>query len=199
MQSKSHFQLAWPKLYSASHKKKVFYCIMINIQIRLCICSVSHNNFLYLVESKLSLAQILIRLCWWVIVTPSESIKEFAYAIKHHFSIMQPLHSSRKHIFLLLFFLLLFFFVCLFVFFLLFFFFVFFFLFQPRSIDIFLFLHENIICGYSLEVPQWSASDEYPHIILYRRNKTSIYLDTPLNKIFRAVMHAFLHEEYLIT
>ena len=28
------------------------------------------------------------------------------------------------------------------------------FLFQPQSTDIFLFLHENICCGYSLEVPQ---------------------------------------------
>ena len=28
--------------------------------------------------------------------------------------------------------------------------------------DIFLFLQENICCGYSLEVPQQGASNEYP-------------------------------------
>ena len=26
----------------------------------------------------------------------------------------------------------------------------------------FLFLHKNICCGYSLEVPGWGASNEYP-------------------------------------
>ena len=29
-------------------------------------------------------------------------------------------------------------------------------------IILFLFLHKNISCGYSLEVPQWGTSNEYP-------------------------------------
>ena len=35
--------------------------------------------------------------------------------------------------------------------------------------NFFLFLHENICCGYSLEVPHWGASNEYPqHMFLWR-------------------------------
>ena len=33
----------------------------------------------------------------------------------------------------------------------------------------FLFFHKNICCGYSLEVPQWGTSNEYPqHMFLWR-------------------------------
>ena len=39
------------------------------------------------------------------------------------------------------------------------------FFFQPKSIDISIFLHENICCGYSLEAPQWGASNEYPQYV----------------------------------
>ena len=35
-------------------------------------------------------------------------------------------------------------------------------LFQLKSINSFLFLHENICCGYSLEAPCRGASNEYP-------------------------------------
>ena len=36
----------------------------------------------------------------------------------------------------------------------------------------FLFLYENICCGYSLEVPQWGTSNEYPqHMFSYRNKK----------------------------
>ena len=35
----------------------------------------------------------------------------------------------------------------------------------------FLFLHENTYCGYSLEAPQWGASNEYPQHVFSWRNK----------------------------
>ena len=37
-----------------------------------------------------------------------------------------------------------------------------------------LFLHENICCGYSLEVPWQGASDEYPQHMFSWRNKKNI-------------------------
>ena len=60
----------------------------------------------------------------------------------------------------------------------------------------FLFLHENICCGYSLEVPQQGISNEYPQCMFFFMekleklsqnyhqilllNKSSVYLDTSL-------------------
>ena len=42
----------------------------------------------------------------------------------------------------------------------------------------FLFLHENICCGYSLEVPLWGTSNEYlQHMFLWRNKKNIV--DTP--------------------
>ena len=39
--------------------------------------------------------------------------------------------------------------------------------------NFFLFLFENICCGYSFEVPQRGTSNEYPqHTILWRNKKT---------------------------
>ena len=38
----------------------------------------------------------------------------------------------------------------------------------------FLFLHKNICCGCSLEVPQWGASNEYPQHMFSWRNKKDI-------------------------
>ena len=38
----------------------------------------------------------------------------------------------------------------------------------------FLFLDENICCGYSLEAPQRGASNEYPQYMLSLRNKKDI-------------------------
>ena len=44
----------------------------------------------------------------------------------------------------------------------------------------FLFLHENICCGYSLEAPRRGASNEYPqHIFSLRNKKDKYYVDTP--------------------
>ena len=44
----------------------------------------------------------------------------------------------------------------------------------------FLFLHENICCGYSLEPPRGGAANEYPQHMFPWKNKKKYYLDTPL-------------------
>ena len=44
----------------------------------------------------------------------------------------------------------------------------------------FLFLNENICCGYSLEVPWWGASNEYPQHMFSSRNKKNIMWIPPL-------------------
>ena len=45
--------------------------------------------------------------------------------------------------------------------------------FQPN----FLFLHENICCGYSLEVPQWGTSNEYPqHMFSWGKKAKQLYV-----------------------
>ena len=42
----------------------------------------------------------------------------------------------------------------------------------PCTVVFFLFFHENIHCGYSLEAPHLGASDEYPqHMFLWRNKK----------------------------
>ena len=50
----------------------------------------------------------------------------------------------------------------------------------------FLFLHKNISCGYSLEVPHWGTSKEYPQHMFLWWNKKNIYLlvATPLIKSY---------------
>ena len=40
--------------------------------------------------------------------------------------------------------------------------------------NFFLFLDKNICCGYSLEVPRWGASNEYPQHMFSLRNKEDI-------------------------
>ena len=44
----------------------------------------------------------------------------------------------------------------------------------------FLFLHENICCGYSLEAPRRGASNEYPQHMFSWRNKKNIMWIPPL-------------------
>ena len=44
---------------------------------------------------------------------------------------------------------------------------------------IFLFLHKNICCGYSLEAPCWNTSNEYPQHMFLCKNK-NFYMGTPL-------------------
>ena len=39
------------------------------------------------------------------------------------------------------------------------------------QVKIFLFLHENICCGYSLEAPVWGTSKDYPQYTFSLRNK----------------------------
>ena len=59
----------------------------------------------------------------------------------------------------------------------------------------FLFLHENICCGYSLEAPRWGASNEYPQHMFSWRNKKNIMWLPPLicrygdNERFCAMKH----------
>ena len=51
--------------------------------------------------------------------------------------------------------------------------------FQPKSTDIFSSLHENICCGYSLEVPQRGTSNEYPQHMFSWINKKKIFCGYP--------------------
>ena len=43
--------------------------------------------------------------------------------------------------------------------------------FQIKNSDIFLISAQNLDCGYSLELPQWGSSNEYPQSMLLCRNK----------------------------
>ena len=68
-------------------------------------------------------------------------------------------------------------------------------------IDIFfLFFHENICCGYSLEASHWGASNEYPQHILLGRNKKNINTswlqkDLPgaINMFYLVLLYIFTH------
>ena len=68
--------------------------------------------------------------------------------------------------------------------------------FQPNSTDMFfyLFLHERIWYGYSLEVPHWGASKKCPqHKLLWRNKKkyvdTTAYLELGMEKILLALLY----------
>ena len=53
----------------------------------------------------------------------------------------------------------------------------FFFYIVGYQVTLFLFLQENICCGYSLEAPRWGASNEYQqHIFSWRNKKKYQYL-----------------------
>ena len=43
--------------------------------------------------------------------------------------------------------------------------------FQIKNSDIFHMSAQNIECGYSLELPQWGSSNEYPQSMFLSRNK----------------------------
>ena len=47
--------------------------------------------------------------------------------------------------------------------------------FNPKVLIFFLFLHENICCGYSLDAPCRGTSNEYPQHMFSWRNKKNIY------------------------
>ena len=57
------------------------------------------------------------------------------------------------------------------------------FFFFNQTLIFFTFLHENIPCGYSLEVPHWGASNEYPQDMFSWQNKRSIFLIAPLSGV----------------
>ena len=54
-------------------------------------------------------------------------------------------------------------------------------LFIRKMLISFLFLHENICCGYSLEAPRWGTSNEYPQHMFLERNKKNIMWIPPLS------------------
>ena len=56
--------------------------------------------------------------------------------------------------------------------------------FNQKVSIIFLFLDQNICCGYSSEVPLRGASNEYPQHMFSLRNKKIIYLISTLIKIY---------------
>ena len=50
---------------------------------------------------------------------------------------------------------------------------------QAKSIDIFLFFHKNIHCGYFLEVPDQGVSNEHPqHMFLWRNTILALNIGT---------------------
>ena len=61
----------------------------------------------------------------------------------------------------------------------------------------FLFLDENIYCGYSLEVPQWDASNEY-HNICFRREIRKILCGYPLLSV-AMILESILQPTFLKT
>ena len=49
-------------------------------------------------------------------------------------------------------------------------------LFNQKLLIFFLFVRKTICCGYSLEVPHWGTSNEYPQHMFSWRNKKNIFL-----------------------
>ena len=54
--------------------------------------------------------------------------------------------------------------------------------FSDKNSDIFHISAQNIDCGYSLELPCWGSSNEYPQSMFLSRNKKIMY--TPVNPSF---------------
>ena len=52
--------------------------------------------------------------------------------------------------------------------------------FQPKSTDVFLISPQKHMLWYSLEVPNWGTSNEYPQHMFSWRNKKNIYVATPI-------------------
>ena len=50
------------------------------------------------------------------------------------------------------------------------------FFFYQKALIFFLFLHENLCCGYSLEVPHWGTSNEYPQHRFSWRHKSIFWI-----------------------
>ena len=54
------------------------------------------------------------------------------------------------------------------------------------KLTFFLFLEENICCGYSLEAPQWGASSKYPQHVFFEKY-ISLNLDTLLARAMKSL------------
>ena len=53
-------------------------------------------------------------------------------------------------------------------------------IFRIKNSDIFHISAQNIDCGYSLELPRWGGSNEYPQsMFLSRNNKNNVYTCKP--------------------
>ena len=60
--------------------------------------------------------------------------------------------------------------------------------FQIKNSDIFHISAQNIDCGYSLELPHWGSSNEYPQSMFLSRNKkNNVYPCKPQLKLYRRV------------
>ena len=55
-------------------------------------------------------------------------------------------------------------------------------IFSDKNSDIFHISAQNIDCGYSLELPQWGGSNEYPQSMFWAEIKKIMY--TPVNPSF---------------
>ena len=56
---------------------------------------------------------------------------------------------------------------------------------------IFLFLRKNICCGYSLEVPRWGASNEYPqHMLLWRTGENYPWIIVKYSSLTNLLLNA---------
>ena len=55
----------------------------------------------------------------------------------------------------------------------------------------FLYFHENICCGYSLEAPCQGASNEYPQHMFSKRNKKNIMWIPTLIRSYEAVSYCW--------
>ena len=65
----------------------------------------------------------------------------------------------------------------------------------------FLFLLQNIDCGYSLEPPRRGGSNEYPQSMFWSKNKKNIYKKKNLLKIFifyKFKNHCILHGQVFV-
>ena len=81
-----------------------------------------------------------------------------------------------------------------------------FFFFNPKVLIFFLFLHENICCGYSLEASHWGTSNEYPQYMFSWRNNKNIYLIPTLIwsygrwvVVFSTIKYHYIDPKYLDT
>ena len=66
--------------------------------------------------------------------------------------------------------------------------------FKWKVLIVFLFLHENVWCGYSLEAHWWGASNEYPQHMFSSRNKKNVIWIPPLIWHYAVPQHIWFAE-----